>query len=248
MTVPITPPEASIPLPASRVSSPSGASRHRLEVSDLAMRRSRMRSPLRSTSLPTSDDAGEGQKEQGGTTRMASRSKLDTSASSPVSVSIRGDYQMKRPFIVRSSTSTSTVCRESSSSVPPPMSSRRLDYEDMVKQEQAREENEAQDDFYKERGWFFRRKCRGKTSNIRGGSQWSSLINLSAPSRLVHHLVIFAWHREHQTWALVGHCSQLTSCFSLFVNSRKGLYIVDVQYPEQVPRCVPQGGMWQVAE
>ena len=30
--------------------------------------------------------------------------------------------------------------------------------------------------------------------------------------------------------------------------SRKGLYIVDVRYPEQVPRCVPQGGMWQVAE
>ena len=152
MTVPLTPPEASIPLPVSRVPSPSGPARHRLHVSDLATRRSRMRSPLRSTSLPTPDDDGEKQEEQGGTVRMASHLRLDTSVSSPASVSIRGDYQLKRPFIVRSSTSTSTVYRESSSSVPPPMSSRRPDYEEMVKQEQAREENEAQDDFYKERG------------------------------------------------------------------------------------------------
>jgi hypothetical protein len=111
-----------------------------------------MRSPLRSISLPTPDDDGRKQEEQGGTVRMASHLRLDTSVSSPASVSIKGDYQLKRPFIVRSSTSTSTVYRESSSSVPPPMSSRRPDYEEMVKQEQAREENEAQDDFYKERG------------------------------------------------------------------------------------------------
>ena len=153
MTVPLTPPEARIPLPASRMPSPSGSSsRDRLLVSDLATRRSRMRSPLRSTSLPTSADSGTEQEVQSGTTRMAFHLRLDTSASSPASSSIRGDYQMKRPFIVRSSTSTSTIYREGSSSVPPPMSSRRLDYEEMVRQEQAREENEAQDDFYKERG------------------------------------------------------------------------------------------------
>lgn len=30
--------------------------------------------------------------------------------------------------------------------------------------------------------------------------------------------------------------------------SRQGLYILDLKYPEQTPRYVPQGGTWQVAE
>lgn len=153
MTVPLTPPEARIPLPASRMPSPSGSSsRDRLHVSDLTSRRSRLRSPLRSTSLPIPADGSQEQDGQEKSTRGASHLRLDTSASSPARVASRADHQMIRPFIVRSSTSTSTIYREGSTSVPPPMSSRRLDYEEMVRQEQAREENEAQDDFYKERG------------------------------------------------------------------------------------------------
>jgi len=30
--------------------------------------------------------------------------------------------------------------------------------------------------------------------------------------------------------------------------SRKGLFIMDLNVVDQVPRYVPQGGMWQVAE
>jgi endoglucanase Acf2 len=150
MVVPVTPPEAKAPLPAT---DRSGSPYNRLALLNPDGRRLAVRSPLRSTSLPVSADANfQAAKSEARDVRMASHLRTATSASTPASVSATAEYQMRRPLIVRSSTSTSTIFRDTSSSVPPPMSNRRREHDDMVRDAQNREENNEVDDFYKERG------------------------------------------------------------------------------------------------
>jgi hypothetical protein len=155
MATPVTPPEARIPLPASRRASPTSTPQSRLGVVNLDDRRFPIRSPLRSASLPVSADANlEAAKAQARDARISSHLRTETSASTPASVSIRGEHQLRRPLIVRSTTSTSTLFRDGSSSVPPPMSRGRYDPDGANRVEPDEGEDDEVDDFYKERGTY----------------------------------------------------------------------------------------------
>jgi hypothetical protein len=171
MTFPSTPSPARIPLPPSRLPSPtSHPSRSRDTLAPLNLRRNfPAHSPLRSTSLPLPDDIpgseslGNREDDEGlhdlegleSVVDVRPPSRPPSGACSPVSSNDRGRHNLKRPMILRSSTSTQTVVRATTSSVPPPLSSRRTsrkwDYEQMMAEEAQREEREQEDDFYKER-------------------------------------------------------------------------------------------------